>query len=525
VGARKKKVIRAEWPRVYWTPKDGRLVLCVDSRKTGFAAGGRRFWHSEAEALAYAEQIVRTRDNEGAAGFAELSMTERRDALEALAHLNRAGTLLDAAILFMRERERRERLAAIPTGDEAINAYLSAKRAEEQRGEISRLTLYEIESKMRIVREAFGAVKVTEIDEAAVSAFIRKLPHAARGKANIRTKLSQFLNYCRREGKWITANPTESIKVRVKNGDVKILAIPEVRQLLKAAQACELPVSVVPYLAVQLFAGLRPFEAARLRWERIHFDSGQIEVLGETSKTRETRFAEMEPLLSEWLLPFRLPDGPITGPFFAETLRAVKAAAGFTFGEDDSRPWPKDVLRHCFGSYWLAVHKDRAHLAELMGTSLQMIKTHYKRAIPQSVAEGFWKLAPSCPGEPGKIISISAAAWSRPDQSEVPAEEGPSEEGSGHDQVPMSRMEKFPTLVFRFAKTMPEIPHEYVVRGPENETEYVQLFHTIEQQGVWEMFHGRKYQYWYSDGWKYWRMDKLLSKSQVINRARVECAA
>jgi hypothetical protein len=106
MGARKKKVIRAEWPRVYWTPKDGRLVLCVDSRKTGFAAGGRRFWHTEAEAMAYAEQIARTKDNEGAAGFAELSITERRDAALALAHLNGAGTLLDAAIVFMREAER-----------------------------------------------------------------------------------------------------------------------------------------------------------------------------------------------------------------------------------------------------------------------------------------------------------------------------------------------------------------------------------------------------------------------------------
>jgi hypothetical protein len=108
--------------------------------------------------------------------------------------------------------------------------------------------------------------------------------------------------------------------------------------------------------------------------------------------------------LSEWLFPFRLAEGSITGPFFAETLRSVKSAAGFTFGEkDNSRPWPKDVLRHCYGSYWLAVHKDRAHLAERMGTSLDMIKRHYRRAIPQPVAEGFWKLGPSQP-DPGKTM-------------------------------------------------------------------------------------------------------------------------
>jgi integrase len=264
---------------------------------------------------------------------------------------------------------------------------------------------------MRIVREAFSERKVTEIDEATVSAFIRELPHAARGKANIRTKLSQFLNYCRREGKWIDTNPTENIKVRVKNGEVKVLAVPEIRQLLQAALECELPsASVLPYLAVQLFAGLRPFEASQLRWEQVHFETGQIEVLGVTSKTRETRFATLEPILIGWLLAFRAKAGRITGPFFPETLRAVKVNAGFTFSDTpggDTRPWPKDVLRHCYGSYWLAVHQNRAHLAELMGTSLAMIKTHYKRAIPREVAEEFWKLTPP-KEEPGKIISIAA---------------------------------------------------------------------------------------------------------------------
>jgi len=410
-SAGKKKIIRSQWPRIYWTPKDGRMVLCVDSRKRGFPRGGRRFWHTPAEALAYAEQIERTRDNEGAAGFAELSIPERRDAALALAHLEGAGTLLDAAILFMRERERIKRLTHSPTVDEAINAYLGAKRAEEEKGEISRLTLYDIQSKMRIVRSSFGKLKVTQIDEAAVSDFIRNLPHGARTKHNIRTKLSQFLNYCRREGKWISVNPTENIKVRVKNGEVKILSVPEIKQLLKAALECELPASVLPYLAVQLFAGLRPFEASQLRWEQVHFETGQIEVLGVTSKTRETRFVQLEPLLAEWLLSFRASAGRIIGPRFAYTLRAVKVSAGFTFSDTpggDTHPWPNDVLRHCYGSYWLAVHKDRAHLAELMGNSLAMIKTHYRRAIPFGVAQEFWQLAPSR-SEPGKIIPIARA--------------------------------------------------------------------------------------------------------------------
>jgi hypothetical protein len=109
------------------------------------------------------------------------------------------------------------------------------------------------------------------------------------------------------------------------------------------------------------------------------------------------------------LLPFRKASGPLIGPEFVDALRAVKQAAGFTFGDDDGNRWVKDVLRHCYGSYWLAVHKDRAHLAELMGTSLDMIKSHYKRAIPEAVAKEFWKLSPTA-RKPGRIIPIRSAA-------------------------------------------------------------------------------------------------------------------
>jgi hypothetical protein len=79
------------------------------------------------------------------------------------------------------------------------------------------------------------------------------------------------------------------------------------------------------------------------------------------------------------------------------------------------------------------------------------------------------------------------------------------------------------TLQFQFAKTMADIPHWYVRRGPENEAEYVELFRLIGEHGVWEQFQGKAYQYLYArDGYKYWRMSDDLSQSQIINRAAVD---
>lgn len=46
------------------------------------------------------------------------------------------------------------------------------------------------------------------------------------------------------------------------------------------------------------------------------------------------------------------------------------------------------------------------------------------------------------------------------------------------------------SLSFRFARTMPEIPHEYVVRSPDNEAAYVAMFTAIMRHGVYERWAG-----------------------------------
>jgi hypothetical protein len=77
-------------------------------------------------------------------------------------------------------------------------------------------------------------------------------------------------------------------------------------------------------------------------------------------------------------------------------------------------------------------------------------------------------------------------------------------------------------LVFKTAKSMPNIPHSYVVRTPENEEQYKKLFYTIIEHGTWEQFYRRRYQYLYlNDGYKYWRMDDDINMSKIINRAKV----
>jgi hypothetical protein len=78
-------------------------------------------------------------------------------------------------------------------------------------------------------------------------------------------------------------------------------------------------------------------------------------------------------------------------------------------------------------------------------------------------------------------------------------------------------------LTFKFAKTMPQIPHFYTVRTAENEADFVALFHTIRQNGLDERWGRRTFRYWYAgDGFKYWAMPDDLPRCQIINRAKVD---
>jgi integrase len=310
---------------------------------------------------------------------------------------------VDHYVRWLDEQKQKESALSV---NACVDEWIKSKEAEAKAHHLAPTTLQELRSKSKLIRAAFGDQKITEIDEPAVQTFIDSLPHAPRGKLNIRVKLSQFLNYCRRK-RWISENPAEAVKVRVPASEIQILRPKEAEALLTAAQESKSQASVIPYLAVSLFGGLRPGEAAQLRWEFVHFDANEIEVLAKTSKTRETRFVKMEDALVAWLSPYSRKNGPIIGPNFLKDWKSARNSAGYAVSGTNGRAWPKDVLRHTFGTYWLARYEDRARLAEQMGNTIEVIKKHYRRAVPKAETDKFWTLRPK--GR-GKIVPMPVTA-------------------------------------------------------------------------------------------------------------------
>ena len=398
-----RKLIREKWPRVYRVYVHGRERFMVDARRVGFPNSKRSFHETEQEATVVAETLELELLNHGARAFADLSPSQRKDAIEALQILNRldGATLVKAALHYENFLIAEAKRATGPTVKMALESFLEAKRAEVKAGLLRKLTIYDLESKTRYLLVELGESRLGDIDQTKFEEFLAKLTLSPRARENVRLKSSQFFNFCLPR-KWIAENPAARLARKIETSDVEILSPEAAETLLRAALVSPHAENILPYICVSLFAGLRPGEAQQLDWRQIHFTTGQIEVLKSTSKTKETRFVTLAPILAEWLLPYRKPEGKIIGANFVKDWKAVRQSAGY---DEKSKPWPIDVLRHTFGSYWLAIHQDRARLGEEMGNTVEVIKRFYKRAIPRQSADIFWRLQRM--DEPAKILQFS----------------------------------------------------------------------------------------------------------------------
>jgi integrase len=134
---------------------------------------------------------------------------------------------------------------------------------------------------------------------------------------------------------------------------------------------------------LELFAGIRPAEVARLRWENIDADGGLVEIGYSTAKTRARRLVKIQPALKAWLGVCT----KRTGPIFCctKSLHSMRK----DFGE-----WPKDVLRHSFISYELERSQSVGATALQAGNSEAIIFKHYRELVTPQAAEAFWSLRP-----------------------------------------------------------------------------------------------------------------------------------
>lgn len=203
-----------------------------------------------------------------------------------------------------------------------------------------------------------------------------------------RRDLHTLFAFCHSRG-YSSTNPVERTRIAKEvSQPVGILSVEQTARLLTSA-----PQSLIPYLTIGAFAGLRAAEVERLEWDRIDLDSGFIEVAAKNSKTARRRLVKILPNLQAWLTPFR----GISGLVIPANLRWLLADAREQAGISQ---WPSNALRHSYASYHLAHFNDAAALALQMGhTNTAMIFQHYREVVKPKNAARFWEIMPSAAAE------------------------------------------------------------------------------------------------------------------------------
>ena len=209
-------------------------------------------------------------------------------------------------------------------------------------------------------------------------------------------------------------NPLANVKdVRRKfvRPEPGILSVNEFTSILEAAH-----LDVLPYFVIAGFAGIRPDELLRLRWEQIDLAENLIEVKGLDSKTSERRIVKIEPALSAFLAPYAGRTGRVATPAWRRLFRDARRAVGFgTPGTETDqekewnvklRPWPDDALRHSFASYHLAGFNDAAATALQMGhKGTSTLFNHYRAIVKPAEATRWWAIRPGT--AESKIVRIA----------------------------------------------------------------------------------------------------------------------
>jgi len=79
------------------------------------------------------------------------------------------------------------------------------------------------------------------------------------------------------------------------------------------------------------------------------------------------------------------------------------------------------------------------------------------------------------------------------------------------------------SVYWKYAKTMPEHPHEYTLKewNPDKKDMFEKFCIFIREKGYDDYFYRKKLRYYNLDGYKYWTMGSPIEETILINRAKL----
>lgn len=218
-------------------------------------------------------------------------------------------------------------------------------------------------------------------------------------RATYRQRLSALFRFAVQHA-WIDRNPVERVaSVRIVTGTPKILSVAQHQAVLRSLMSRKRGLA---WYVLSTMCGLRPDEAAKTEWKHVVLDTESpcIRVEAQTSKKRMRRVVYPLPTAIAWLrhAQHQKSELPLKEQPLRRARNAMKKVLGFS-------KWTQDLTRHTAASYWLAKIQDAAAVAESLGHTVEVLKTHYRAVVTREEAARFWAITPeSVQGNANVII-------------------------------------------------------------------------------------------------------------------------
>lgn len=250
---------------------------------------------------------------------------------------------------------------------------------------LSQRTVVEIRSYARFIRTTWGELKPDDLKRNDIDVLLKRktIRNITRRKYLLYVRM--FFSWVKDEGH-ILQNPTDGIFYKPGDYNGEFYSPTVTKQILRYVVDHE--PDLIGYYALLTFAGLRPTEGARVKWEDYTFKTNELYV--RKGKTN-ARYITLPAVAAEWM-KFHRDHTNNEKPFIdlcslGNREKRVRAALG-------PGKWVQDGLRHGFGTYYKSQVKNIYAVADFMGNSPEVVKRHYARTVPEDDCRSFWALSP-----------------------------------------------------------------------------------------------------------------------------------
>ena len=254
--------------------------------------------------------------------------------------------------------------------------------AKKQDGLSHRYQL-QLQSNLRRFAADFD-VPISHVQRDQIDDWLRQRDVSNRSRNGLLATIRVLFSFAKKRNYLPAGDVTEAEgldKIRTGEVETEIYTPEQFARILHAA-----PPRLIPILAIGGFAGMRKAEMDRLDWSAVDLERKIIEVRAGQAKTASRRIIPISDNLAAWLEPLNR-DGKIVADMdYHRQITALAEALGID--------WPRNVLRHSFISYRIALVKSADQVALEAGNSPTIIFKHYRELTTPEIAEKWFAIVP-----------------------------------------------------------------------------------------------------------------------------------